>query len=233
LEHRFIFSKNNFGLLIAVILIGFGLIINCGKSGNQESGKSPGWNYADADFQYKLLQIEINLAKTEKPYLMLDFINNRIMLKLKAAIVCDCPLNIADTDSLEMKDFIKSFIGEDNNPLRPIRGKHLFEAAEKTPDSVLQIVGEVVKVKPELLQRDIPEQFQIAWNGELKMVVKTDISGKPSSRIQNVLVRLTDALDSPLGEKVIELKIEPTAALTLYRAIEKGMPTLLIDKLSN
>jgi len=229
LERRCTSFNTGVGLLLIVIIV-FALAADCGITDQSESGKSPGWDYAEADYEYRLLQLELNLAQSGQPYLVLDFLKSKIMFKLKGATVWDYPLAITDTDSAEVKAFIKTFIGNGVYPLRPVKNKYLFKAADKTSDSVLQIVGEVVRVDPELLQREIPEQFQIAWSGELKLVVKTDISGKPISRIQNVLVKLTDALDSPLGEKIIELKMEPAEALTLYRAVEKGMPTLLFAK---
>jgi hypothetical protein len=229
LERRFIFSKTGIGLF-SIICIIFALAANCGKTDQPEAGKSSDWEYAEANYEYRLLQYELNLAQTGQPYLGLDFFKNNIVLKLKGATVWDYPLSLTDADSAEIKAFIKSFIGEKANPLRPVKNKYLFKAADKTSDSVLQIVGEVVNVNPELLQRELPEQFQIAWSGELKIVVNTDITGKPISAFKNVLVKITDVLDSPLGEKTIELKMEPAEALTLYRAVEKGMPTLLFAK---
>jgi hypothetical protein len=211
-----------------LILVFFIIIACCNRTNPVKQQKTADWDYENANYQYKLYQAEINLANGQKPYLVIDFQLDRVMLKLKGAIVWDYPLTFIETDSSEIVEFIKSFRGVKNNIVRNIKNKYLFEVIYKTSDSVLQIVSEAVKIKPELLQREIPEQFQITWSSELKLVVRTDIIGKPLSRIHNAFVRITDALDSPLGDKIIKLKMEPLAALTLYRAAEKGMPTLII-----
>jgi hypothetical protein len=92
---------------------------------------------------------------------------------------------------------------------------------------VLAIVGEVVKVDPDLLQRELPERFQLLWDYGLTMEIRTEIAGRPKSIVNGALVEFRHALRRPFGEAHLTLKMDPEAALTLYRAAQPGMPTLL------
>lgn len=205
------------------------LIAGC--KGDEPSGQPPNADqeYEKLNSEYILLKAEIELLSESEPYLVLDFRHNKIALKLKAATVWDYPFNFEKTDSQDIGEFLNAFRNDKSSPVKPVKSKHLFESVGQTPDSVLKIVGEAVNVKPELLQRDIPEQFQIAWSNDLKLVVKTEVRGKALSSVRNAIIHIADALESPLGGNRIELKMDPTAALTLYRAVEKGMPTLVVD----
>ena len=91
----------------------------------------------------------------------------------------------------------------------------------------MAIVGEAIRVDPELLQRALPERFQLLWGNGLILEIRTDISGKPISKLQNAIVQIKQALSMPFGETTIVLKIEASEALTLYRAANRGMATLI------
>jgi hypothetical protein len=145
-------------------------------------------------------------------------------------VVWNCATDIPAADSQEVREFVERFQGDERRVLRFLSGKHLFAAQEKTPDSVLAIVGEVVKVDPQLLQREVPSRFQLLWGSGLILEIRTDIAGKPISKLKNTFVKVTEALH-PFGEARFVIKMSPDDALTLYRAAKRGLPTLLYPPL--
>ncbi len=167
------------------------------------------------------------LARSEKLYLVVDLERSQLQLKLQGAVVWSYPMQIARPDSQELGEFAMRFMGAEGRVMLPLGGKHLFAGREKTPDSVLAIVGEVVKVDPGLLQRDVPERFQLLWDYGLTMEIRTEIAGQPTSVFKSALVEFRHALRRPFGEAHLIMKMDPEAALTLYRAIQPGLPTLL------
>ena len=82
-------------------------------------------------------------------------------------------MEFADADSLEIIDFVRRFRGDRQRLVRLLADKHLFKASEKTPDSVLAIVGDVVKVDADLLQRELPERFKLSWGENLPLNFQT------------------------------------------------------------
>lgn len=195
---------------------------------SNQSSKS--WNREYAELEYKLIQTELRLAKTEKLYMVLNFKRNELQLKLKGATVWNCPIEIAQPDSQELVEFLARFLGDEKRVMLPLRDKFLFAGRERTPDSVLTIVGEVANVDPELLQRDMPARFQLIWDYGLTLEVRTEIPGKPRLVVKRALVELRHALRRPFGEAWLTLKMNPDEALTLYRAARPGMPTLLFPR---
>jgi hypothetical protein len=192
-----------------------------------DKGKGKTWNRADAEAEYRLIQSELNLIKIGKPYLVLDFKRDRLMIKLKGATVWSYPMVFAEGDADQVNGFRKRFQGDDGWLVRALTGKHLFAAKEQTSDSVLAIVGSAVKVDPSTLQRELPERFQLHWGENLILEVRTDITGTPVSRFHNAMIEIGKVLYKPFGEAVLVVKIKPEEGLTLYRATPVGMPTLI------
>lgn len=190
-------------------------------------GKDKGWDRTAAEAEYRLIQSELNLIKTGKPYLVLDFGRDRLLLKLKGAIVWNYPMVFADDDAGQVDDFRKRFQEDAGRLIRPLTGKHLFAAKGQTSDSVLAIVSSAVKVDPSTLQRELPERFQLRWGDDLVLEVRTEITGTPVSRFHNAVVEIGRMLNLPFGESVLVVKIKPEEGLTLYRATPIGMPTLI------
>jgi len=186
-----------------------------------------GWDRHQAEMEYRLTQTELTLAKLDRPYMVLDFASNQVELKLKGTIVWNCLMEITQFDSQELKEFPARFMGNEERVMLPLVDKYLFAGEEKTPDSVLAIVGSVTNVDPELLQRDVPARFQLFWDYGLTIEVRTKIAGKPRSVVKSALVELRHTLRSPFGEAYFVLNMNPDDALTLYRAAHQGMPTLL------
>jgi hypothetical protein len=126
-----------------------------------------------------------------------------------------------------MNKFAEHFMGNDGRLIRPVLEKHLFSAKDKSSDSVLAIVSGVVRAEVDLMQREVPERFQILWDDDLIMDVRSEVVGQPRSKFQNTMVELRQALERPFGEARIIIKMDSEHALTLYRATKRGLPTLI------
>ena len=212
--------------------LAIGLTISaCSKSKEKptppSAQKTSGWDRTAAQAKYQLIQTEIQLANSEKLYAVINFAKKELQLKLKGAVVWNYPLEIVNGDSEAVKHFWTRFQNDKGLLVRPVTKKHLFAAQELNPDSVLEIVGEVLNIKPELLQRDIPSRFQIQWGNNLIMDIYTDIEGKPVSLLENTIVEVTQTLNRPFREAVLTIKMRPEAAITFYRAIDIDTPTLI------
>jgi len=195
------------------------------EPGNRE------WDHQRAEQEYRLIQTELFLAKSEELYMVLNLERKELQLKLKGATVWNYPLDIAETDSQEVQEFVERFQGDEGLLIRPISYKYLFTAQNKTPDSILVIISDAVKAKPELMQRDVPGRFQLLWGYGLILEIRTDIIGKPKSKFRNTILKVREALRRPFGEAYIIVKMPPDDALTLYRAAQPGLPTLLYPPL--
>jgi len=219
---------------IVLILCGFLLYaVPCSceekhpKAGSDQHQKDKKWDRQRAELEYWLIQAELRLARSEELYLVLNMGRKEFQLKLKGALVWNYPINIVDTDSQELKEFVERFLGDKGRVARCLSGKHLFTAQDKTPDSVLAVVGEVVKVDPELLQRDVPARFQLLWGSGLTLEVRTDIEGKPKSPLKSTLMEFRHALRRPFGEAYLIVKMHPDDAITFYQAPRVGLPSIL------
>jgi hypothetical protein len=189
------------------------------------------WDPAAAAREYRRLQFELALAKTGRTYMVLDLDGGEVILKVKGTVVWNARLYIAPGDSGSIRDFVKRFRGDEDYLVRMVEDRHLFAAKDKTPDSILAIVGEVVKADPQLLQRDIPERFQMMWGWDLVLDVRTDIVGTAESKWDNTRLSILDALRRPQGEVRLKIRLASDDALTLYRAVAPGLPTLLVSSL--
>ena len=211
------------------------VVLTCQKKHSKqtsipESGNNKGERQR-TELEYRLLQAEFALVKSDSLYLVLNLKQNELQLKLKGVVVWNSPISLIETSSQEPEKFAKRFLGEKELLIRPISYKYLFTAQNKTSDSILVIISDAVKAKPELMQRDVPGRFQLLWGYGLILEVRTDIIGKPKSKLRNTMVKVREALRRPFGETCIILKMDPDYALTLYRAAHPGLPTLLYPPL--
>ncbi len=178
--------------------------------------------------EYQMIQAELKLAKLEKPYFVIDFAKKELLIKVRGAIVWEYPLTVPASDIEEVWDFVERFQSKESQLIRTITETHLFAAQGKTPDSILAIVSGVTKVKPELMQRELPERFQLLWGDKVILDVKTDIKGKPTDKLENTMFEVRHAIQTPFGKAHLTIKMDPTKALTLYRAAQPGFPTMVI-----
>jgi hypothetical protein len=216
----------------SLVLIALVLIVGCHKKGGQDeitqTNNDKKWEWSQAEQEYEQIEAELRLARTDKPYLVLDFQKREIEIRLKGTEVWNYPLRTINGDYGSLVDFSKRFQGKDNILIRPVLEKHLFASSGKTPDSILAIVGKAVNVDPALLQRQVPQRFQILWDNNLIIDIRTDVAGKAESKFKNTIAEVKHVLQRPFGESTLNLKMDPELALTLYRASDSGLPTLII-----
>ena len=185
------------------------------------------WDPARARDEYREIQLELALAKTGNAYMVLDLDGRQVLLKVKGAVVWSSRLELAPEDSGDLERFVKRFKSGDDLILRLLTNKHLFASTEKTPDSILAIVGQVVKADPQLLQRDIPERFQLMWGWDIVLDVRTDVVGTPKSKFENMRTTVLEAVRGPFGEARLVARMSSDNALTLYRIAFPGLPTII------
>lgn len=185
------------------------------------------WDSANADREYQIALTELKLAESDKPYLIIDLKTMRLTIKLKGAPVWSYPLTPSGNDTEVVREFGEKFFDKGKTPMRELDGKYLFSGSKQKPDSILKIVSEASKVSPELLERIVPARFQLTWSGGLVLDCVTDASGQPQSSLKNTLVELGQMLRIPFGLTRLEAKIDPDAAITLFRAAEPGLPTMI------
>jgi hypothetical protein len=185
------------------------------------------WNRSADEATYELIQSELRLANSEALYLVINFAKRKLQLKLKGAVVWDYPMEINKEDSSKIRQFIERFQNDDEKLVRPVTGKHLFASKDLNSDSVLAIVSKVLSVNPELLQRDIPERFLVQWGNRVSLDIGTTVTGEPKSKFKNTMVEVGQVLNRPFGEAQITVKMKPEAAITFYRAVQIGLPTLI------
>ena len=197
------------------------------KAGKAAKPAEP-WDAAKAGKEYRSLGLELALARTGNPYLVMDVGRQEVSIRVKGAVVWNSRLTAMSGDSEALADFAHRFTGGDRRPIRMITSKYLFASREKTPDSILAIVGKVVKADPVLLQRDIPERFELRWGSDLILDVRTEIVGVPKSKFKNTEVSVIEAIRKPFGLYRLKIMLPADDALTLYRAAEPGLPTLVL-----
>jgi hypothetical protein len=217
---------------VPLILLACFLAVSCGQNEadappaqKEKAAKTtPSGGYT----HYQLIQAELVLANAVKPYLVLDLAQGALKLKLKGVVMWDYPLAIDPEESDPLDRFARKFLADAGVPVRPVAEKYLFASQGRSPDTLLAIVSGALNVDPGLLQRDIPARFQIRWAKNLILDVSTDVVAKPRSRFKNTLVQVGQALQRPFGETRLTMKMHPEAALTFWRAVEVGVPTLIL-----
>lgn len=223
-----VLSVSLIGSLVGLLVVGCG-----GNRSAENEAQSTGeeirqvWDRSAAELEYRLLQAEMSLAKSDSVYLVLDLKANRLQLKLESAVVWSHGLEPASDGMEDVADFCSRFQSGEGRLVRPIVEKYLFEASNKTPDSLLAIVSGAVAVNPELLQRHVPGRFQVLFGEGLILDIRADVPGTPVDKFQNTVKDLRQALRRSLGDAIISLKLEPDEAVTLFRAVNPGMVALL------
>ncbi|RJP77053.1 MAG: hypothetical protein C4524_08875 [Candidatus Zixiibacteriota bacterium] len=190
------------------------------------AGDRPGDRSA-AEYEYRRLQAELKLADSARTYMVLDLDQGQLLLKLKGVAVWESPLQLLDKDSTRIYRFADRYLGEEARTIRFVTEKYLYDSQGKSPDSVLAVVSKVLEVEPEKLQREIPGRFHLKWGMRLSLEVDTDVEGRPTSRLKNTVLGVSEALVQPF-EARLEIHMDPDAALTFWHAVAEGMPTLLV-----
>jgi hypothetical protein len=208
------------------------LLVSCGRDSDDSGKDGKKFSPTRAASEYQMLQAQLKLAATNKPYLVFDFAHKQIAIKLKEMVVWNYPLEVSAEDVAEIGDFVERFHAG-NQLVRPITETHLFSGTSKTPDSILNIVSGVTKVKPELMQRELPEHFQLHWTENVIVDIRTDVKGEPTDKFKNTIFEIRHALQKPfVGKSQITIKMPSSSALTLFRIGQPGFPTLVIPPAS-
>ncbi len=215
-------------LALAGVLLCALIVLSCGgkETNDAKANGDKKFNPTHAATDYQMLQAELKLANTDKPYLAIDFARKRLALMLKGMLVWSYPIDVSQDDAAEVSDFMERFYAG-SQLVRPISETHLFSGQTKTPDSILAIVSEATKFKPELLQRELPEHFQLLWGENVIVDIQTDIKGKPTDKFKNTIFEIRHALQTPFGKSQINITMKSDRALTLFRVAQPGLPTIL------
>jgi hypothetical protein len=225
-------SSHRLGFLLCGVLA-CSLLLSCrDREATRAVGdrKEKQWSQSQAALEYRLIQTELKLAQSGKPYMVLDFTRNLLDLKLKGATVWNYPIEIAETDSSELDEFIDRFMGNDHALVRPLMFKYLFASKAQTPDSILAIISDATMFSAELMQREIPERFQLLWSEDVILDVRTDITGVPKSKSKNTIIQIRQAISRPFGNAMVTIKMPKERALTLYRVSTPGFPALIYPR---
>jgi hypothetical protein len=150
------------------------LLLSCGERNKQGSSstKEAEWNQEQAELEYRVLQAELKLAQSNQAYLVLDFQRNQLEIKVQGATVWNYPMTIEQTATSELHEFSERFMGSQQDVVRPLLFKYLFAASSRTPDSILAIISSATMFPPELLQRTIPERFQLKWSDDIVLDIR-------------------------------------------------------------
>jgi hypothetical protein len=177
-----------------------------------------------SESEYLRIKMELKLAQQKEIYLVFNLPRKQIELKLQGTIVWSNPLQLVGDN---LAEFAEHFMGSEKRLVRPLYDKYLFSSVEKSSDSVLKIVSEVVRAKIDLMQRQVPERFQLIWDKDLILEVRTEIAGKPRPGFKNIIFQIRETLQRPFGGAILVIRMDSDHALTLYRAAERGLPTLI------
>jgi len=183
--------------------------------------------YRPIDVALRAAWAELELAKTDGPYLVLDLGRREVCLRLKGALIWSCPMRYASPDSEVMGELEAYLADRHNPPVATLTGKHLYTARERFPDSVLTVVARVARVTPEQLQRYEPGHLELRCGRKLVIDVRTDADARPKSRLGNALAAMRKVLTAPMTDARIAILIEPDDALTLYGAARRHIPVLV------
>lgn len=172
----------------------------------------------------------MKLAKTEKVYLVIDLKKMELIFKLKGAKIWSYNFKASVVDTNLLTDFQEEFLEDNSTDFRPLKDAHLFAAKKQTPDSILQIVSKVSNVSVDLLQREFPERFQLLWDNGLIIDFRTDLTGtQETDPFKNKIIEVRQALSS-FGETVLNIYVPHEPALTLFRAADPGLPTMIYPR---
>jgi len=176
---------------------------------------------------YRRIQVELRLARADTPYLAIAPTRSRIEIKLKGALVWECPIVGDSSEQMKQRRFFERFAGKEELACRPLAGRHVYAYAEQLPDSILATIAEASGFSPDLIQREIPERMFLLWGDGLLMELITDIEGSKGSRMGNALFDVQRAITEVGRPSHPTYRTTPEAALTLARMARVGMFTLV------
>ncbi len=201
----------------------------CGKKDESTNGTDSGTKdeLAGLQTEYSVLKAELELAKTDSVYLVIDIPGKRFVLKQRGTVLWDQPM-----EELQRSDgrwsFGNEFVGDGRHFVRQVEDVHLYAFTEQSPDSVLKIVSETVRTTIDRMQRVVPERFDITWKDDLILEIVTEIKGRPESRFSNLITSIRRSLQRQGRGAKLVVGMDAKRSVTFYRVAVKGLPTLII-----
>lgn len=179
---------------------------------------------ARAEWEYRVLCAEVSLARSAKPYLVVDLPASRLELRLKAAPLWSTPV---DMDPRTARRLVRRAVSR-GQVVTEVRWKHLVAGSEAISPQTLAIVGEVLRVDPSTLQRYVPRRFWVALGGGMRWDVRTKAEGRARCRQAGLVACLHRTLARVFTRGWCTLRMDGQDALTLYHALTEGMPVLVV-----
>jgi hypothetical protein len=153
-----------------------------------------------AEVEYQLLQAELQLAGQTRAYLVFDWPADEVVIKMRGAPVARLSMTLQD-DDLAVRRFQQRFLGDDRRAVRGVALRRLYSSQGLHPDSILAIVGQVLKVDPHVLQRQVPGRFELGWGDGAVLEVRTDIDdirrAESVSRWRRFRATIAGVVDGP------------------------------------
>ncbi|MEW5923210.1 MAG: hypothetical protein AB1746_04410 [Candidatus Zixiibacteriota bacterium] len=179
------------------------------------------------ELRLKLLEAEQQLSGQDGPYLIIDFSQSRMTLRLRGATVRSIPMEL-----ISKPEEIGLLIGGDADSLHLVhyvKRAHLYEGLLQLSDTVLNIVSEATNAPPERIQRYKVGKLAVTWDGGIQMKITTDLEGKSFSQAGNIIESGRSFLENYLGTEIIEVKVSSEDATALYGALDTGLPVIFIQ----
>lgn len=209
-----------------MILLAVGIFVGCGESSRETDSATAPSNGAAAE-SYRLLQAELLLADAEIPYFVFDLSNRELQIRLRGTVVWNESLRSADADSLQFVDFAAAWSDSGQTVVRYLQEKRLTVGQKRHSDSVLAIVSNILRIDPQLLQRDLPVDFELRWESGFRCRFVAIEDSLQAARATGTLDRVRGSLEFRHQERALMLHIPIERALTLYRVAHPGIPTLV------
>jgi len=175
------------------------------------------------DTATSIKEIEKRLALSGHVYLIFDFNQMEVSIKLFGAAVRDCKF---ECDSAALDEWKSSLVSkpiiEDS-----VISFHLSSAKAMVGERELAIVAEVSQVSREEIQRFMPEEMVLYFGQGRRILIKTDAEGTPVSRLANLGNWFRESADAVLGRADIELRMSGPDAMALYGVVRE-VPKIII-----
>jgi hypothetical protein len=206
------------------------LIGSCQQEGSDAKSDSSGntavHQKAVGKNQSQLSPVEKTLAGSNEPYLVFDLRDSTMTIKMAGTKLKDIHFTYVD-NSATLREFIEE-LSEDSIISCNIKRLHLFAAAEKFGDTLVNIVSSATNVAKENIQHYIPQRMTIVCSNNLVFSVVTEIDGESLSFWQNQLEHTRLAAGQILaGAELVHLRFGAEDAMSLYGVSSPGTGIIL------
>ncbi|MGQ9603712.1 MAG: hypothetical protein ACUVUU_05820 [bacterium] len=214
-------------IMLAVSLLTSALAI--GETSKEASQVSPVSNTDHGALVDKLALdwTELQLAKRDSPYLVLNVPRSTLDVRLKGRLLARFPIEFEMSRDKLVSKIAHLKKSDTGLPVEILTSKRLYGYTKCYSDSMIKMISSVVKTNPNNIHRYKPSSFELRFGTRLVIYVKTDV--KPSDR---------DGWKTPFDlargtilylftKTRIKIRANADDALTIYRMAEPGMPILI------